>query len=91
MGAGAGRVAHVVQAVEEADQVVAARRTSSAAATSKRTRSASPASAARLRAASIEPCVGVEADDGGRRVRLGEQQRRRAVPAADVGDRARRR
>ena len=30
--------------------------------------------------------VGVEADDGRRRVGLGEQQRRRAVAAADVGD-----
>ena len=30
--------------------------------------------------------MGVEADDAGGRVRLGEQQGRRAVPAADVGN-----
>ena len=37
-------------------------------------------------AASIEPGVGVEADEAGVREGLGHQQRRMAVAAADVGD-----
>ncbi len=53
---GADRVAHVVQAVEHRHEVVAARRDrAAAAAVSKRTRSATPASCARWRAVSIEP------------------------------------
>ena len=85
MGARTGRVTHVVEAVEEADQVVAA---------IERRRGgdleADPVGKAGVGGA-LAGCVdralvGVEADDGRRRVRLGEQQRRRAVPAADVGD-----
>ena len=56
-----------------------------AAATSNRTRSPSPASAARLRDASIEGGE-VEADDVGCRVGGGHDQRRRAEAASDIGD-----
>jgi len=47
-------ITHVMQAVEEADQVIGAAE-GGGHATSNRTRTASPASAARLRAASMEP------------------------------------
>jgi hypothetical protein len=85
MGARTGRITHVVQAVEEADQVVVA---------IERRRGgrleADPAGKAGVRgplACGVDrTLVGVEADDAGGRVGLGEQQCRRAVPAADVGD-----
>jgi hypothetical protein len=50
----ADRIAHVVQAVEEGDEIEARARVGGGTATSKLTRSATPAAAARSRAAAIE-------------------------------------
>ena len=59
---------------------------SSPAATSKRTRSLNPASAARCRRRHDRGLVVVEAGDRRLRERLGELDRRGAVTATDVGD-----
>ena len=85
MGARTGRITHVVQAVEEADQVVVA---------VERCRGggleADPVGEAgfggSLAGRVDRSLVGVEADDAGGRVGLGEQQGRGAAPAADIGD-----
>ena len=84
--AGAGRVAHVVQAVEEAHQVVRPgerrrRRDLEAHPVGQ------PGVGGALAGGVDRAVVGVEADDGRRGIGLGEQQRRCAVAATDVGDR----
>jgi hypothetical protein len=85
MGAGTDRVTHVVQAVEEADQVVGAieRRCGCGL-------EADPVGKAGiggpLTGRVDRALVSIEADDVGGRVGLGEQQGRCAVAAADVGD-----
>ena len=85
MGAGAGRVAHVVEAVEEAHQVVGA-----VEGLADGHLEADPVGQAGvggpLAGAVDRALVGVEADDRRGRVRLGEQQRGRTVPTTDVGD-----
>ena len=86
----ADRIAHVVQAVEGRDEVVARRREAGG----RRDLEAHAVGDARRRGALARPLdrrrVVVEADEGRARERLRHEDGRRAVPAADVGDAARR-
>src|SRR3954470_9168028 len=85
MGAGTDRVTHVVQAVEEADQVVGAierRRGGGFEADSFGKAGVGGPLTGRV----YRALVSIEADDAGGRIGLGEQQGRCAVAAADVGD-----
>ena len=82
----AHRVAHVVQAVEEADEVVASPRTPSRSATSNSVLPSTPASFARCLARLDRRRVEVEPVDRRVRVGLGHHHDRRTVPATDVGD-----
>jgi hypothetical protein len=82
---GAHRVAHVVQAVEECHEVEVRSRIALRARDLEVTRPATPARDA-LRAPTRSTAVVVEADERRLAERLRQQDGRRAVPAADVGD-----
>ena len=91
MARGADRVAHVVQAVEHRHEVVAGAAVRRRRLRSRSvTRSATPASCGALARGLDRAVVVVGADERRVRERLGHQDRRGAVAAADVGDAARR-